>query len=139
MHALRHSRRLGRLLALWLLLWFVAMAVTRVPPPVGADQAPSATAVASAHVDHEGHHHGTMADEREASHSDSAVGLHGAHASGSPSHCPLCTCGAAPPPPQFAPAQADEQPADCPAARTDSPLRVRTDAPPPARGPPLFS
>ena len=138
MQSLRHSRRLGRLLAVWLLLWFVAMAATRVLPPAGADQA-RLVAAASAHADHQGHHQGHVADEPAQGEAEVAVGLHAGHASGSVSHCPLCTHGAAPPPPQFAALPAGAAPIDHPGAQRAAPVRVRTDAPPPARGPPLLS
>ena len=138
MHGLRNSRRFGRLLAVWLLLWFVAMATTRVPPALGTADPHVAAAIASAHVDHEGHH-GHVAEESADDGAEVAVNVHAGHASGSLSHCPLCAHGAAPPPTLFAPAPAGEVATGPVAAPAAAPLRVRTDAPPPARGPPLFS
>ncbi|GAB3764002.1 hypothetical protein GCM10028796_18270 [Ramlibacter monticola] len=138
MHGLRNARRFGRLLAVWLLLWFVAMATTGVPPALGTGDAQVAAALAGAHVDHEGHH-GHAAEESAGDDTEVAVNVHAGHASGSPSHCPLCAHGAAPPPTQFAPAPAGEVATDPAAAPGAAPPRVRTDAPPPARGPPLLS
>lgn len=138
MHALRHSRRFGRLFAVWLLVWFMSMVAARVPPAAGVASLGAAAAVAATQADHE-HHHGQVAEEPDAEAGPTGPQLHSGHASGSPSHCPLCTHGAAPPPPAFASAPGADHAGERPAAPALPAPRVRTDAPPPARGPPLFS
>ena len=114
MNALRRTRTFGRLLAAWLLLSFIVM--TAVPMAAGAS-VPS------------------IADDICAQ----SPSLHAGHGDGSVSHCPLCMHAAAPPPGPFAERLAAEAPVAPPAASPRSVARVRTDAPPPARGPPDFS
>lgn len=144
MHGLRNSRGFGRLLAGWLLLWFVAMAVT---PPALQAIAPAVPVAGAAAGDlHEDC--GSQADEAspDALHAhhalhaqDGAADPHAGHAAGSAVHCPLCLHAGAPP--QAASAQ--PSPGDAPGlqvAAAEAPaLRVRSAAPPPGRGPPLFS
>lgn len=146
MHGLRNFRGFGRLLAGWLLLWFLAMAV--VTPPALQEVAP-AVPLASAAADgadeacgshaHEARAHAQDADPTLHAHAGDAADAHGGHAAGSAVHCPLCLHSAAPP------QSAAMQPArdDAPGLRVaaaDAPApRVRSAAPPPGRGPPFFS
>jgi hypothetical protein len=143
MNALRRSRSIGRYLAVWLLLWFVAMSARPVLPLSGAQ---SACLVAPAesgaeHAEHEGHeghedgHAQACSDTQEAD----GDGGHGGHAAGSPQHCPLCMHAAAPPPPHVAYDSGSVAPADPGATLSRVPLRVRATLPPPARAPPLLS
>lgn len=119
MHELRRSRRLGRLLAAWLLLWFVAMAAVPITPPASL----------GAHLEHDAQSCDDVLEQD----------LHAAHASGSLSHCPVCMHAAASPPPQLWPRFAADTPADRPAAHRRTHVSTRTDVPPPARGPPVLS
>lgn len=123
MHGLRHSRRLGCLLAGWLLAWFMAMAAAPLAPWAG-----QGVPMASAAADHSHEHGASHAHER-----------HEGHGAGAVVHCPMCVHAAAPP--RAAPAQPAV--ADLPAlqavALVFAVLRVRSAAPPPGRGPPAFS
>jgi hypothetical protein len=130
MNTLGRSHRFARLLAAWLLLWFVVMSL----PQTLAQPAQAPSASASECDDHEGHHgHEIVRDH--AQHED----VHAAHGSGATKHCPLCLHAAAPPPPLIAAASPEIAPADRASTPRRIHLPVRTDAPPPARGPPLLS
>jgi len=150
----RRTRSIGRVLAAWLLLWFAAMSFT-VPAPlsvaVSGEACPAASGEGgSAHAGHAGHE-GHAAHPGHAGHAGHDAGpcgdggqadahdAHAGHASGSPNHCPLCMHAAVPPPPQFAQGPAEAAPAEVPIAAPRVHPRVRTDVPPPARAPPLFS
>ena len=140
MHALRRSRSIGRYFAVWLLLWFVAMAARPVLPLSGAHSACLAAPAESGaeHAGHEGHEDGHAQACSDAQEADGDSG-HGDHAAGSPQHCPLCMHAAAPPPPHVAYDSGSVAPADPGAAFLRVPLRVRATLPPPARAPPLLS
>jgi hypothetical protein len=150
MHGLRNSRGIGRLLAAWLLLSFIAMAGRPLAPMAagqplvvasalaasahepgqehcGPARAPDATA--APHADHAGH----------APQADDSADAHGGHAPGSPVHCPLCLHAAAPPVALPALPSRGDAPGLQVAAREAPAARVRSDAPAPGRGPPAFS
>lgn len=147
MQATHRSRRFGRFVAVWLLLWFVAMSTAPVGPLsalVGVHHLESGTGDAKDVTDcgRAGHHH-HHGDEQAAQARDgcaaSAVEAHADHETGSSSHCPLCLHGAAPPPVVPAVLAAAETPAERLVQPTRSVRRPRTDVPPPARGPPALS
>ena len=123
MNALRRTRHFGRLLAAWLLLSFIAMTAM----PMGAMG--SALLADDICVQADGEREG-IAQARP---------LRAGHGDGSLSHCPLCMHAAAPPPAPFAQRLAPEAPVAPIAAAPRSAARVLTAAPPPARGPPVFS
>lgn len=137
MHALRHSRGIGRFLAAWLLLWFVAMAASPLPLPHQAGHAKAG------HVDESraacaGHHaHAGHAPQACAGADDLYADGNGDAAN--PSHCPVCLHVAAPPSPPLARMLPDAAPGATASASFDTQLRIRTAAPPPARGPPQLS
>jgi hypothetical protein len=133
MYELRRHRRLGRFLAAWLLLWVVAMAWSPSPPP--------AQAHAQAHVHVHAADAGASAADEDAPcpHEHVAVDVHAGHASGSPSHCPLCTFGAAPPPVLLANATGRKAPSEPPRVRLRPLSFGRIELAPPARGPPVLS
>lgn len=141
MNALRRVRRFARLLAAWLLLSFIAMAAA----PIGQLRAADAPVVAiskpadehCADAEDHGQHDHVSPGEHEAE-PDSGH-RHAGHAAGSVSDCPLCMHAAAPPPPQLAPRLAGGAPSGCPTTGQRTPVRVRTAAPPPGRGPPVLS
>jgi len=149
MHELRRCRRIGRLLAAWLLLWFVAMAAAPITPLAGLRDATSAAPVASdasdaAHCAHSGHgtnddHHARLGHDPQSCDDTVEKDRHAGHASGSFSHCPVCMHAASPPPPQLWPRFAGDTPAERFAALLRTHVRTRTDVPPPARGPPVLS
>jgi hypothetical protein len=161
MHRLRSTRSLGRFLAVWLLAWFVAMSFTARAHDSEASVAaacvvPAVSGGAGDNVNpaHAGHggHAGQAAHEAHPDHhanAESAGGGCGAghlahdahlgHASGSSGHCPLCLHAAVPPPPQFLQAVSEAPPDEVPVAAPGIHPSVRTDVPPPARAPPLFS
>lgn len=132
MHTLRSTRRMARLVAGWVLLWFVVMTAA----PLGAAPAMhEACADFAAHAEHAGH-------AAQACDADAAADIHAAHAergAGGTGHCPVCLHAAAPPPPLAGERLPGIVPASVHAAAPAAPLRVRTAAPPPARGPPPFS
>ena len=135
MQTLRRSRTLARLLAAWVLLWFGAMLLS---PFVDAAAAAQACAAGAAHAGHEGHpgHRDAACNEKA---DDVLHAGHAGHGNGSLAHCPVCMQAAAPPPAAVAHATAGVQPAGPRAAPVRAQVRVRTDVPPPARAPPLFS
>jgi hypothetical protein len=138
MHALRRSRSIGRYFAVWLLLWFVAMAARPMVPLPGVHSACQVALAESGagHAGHQGHEHDGHAQAcADAPQAD----VHDGHASGSPQHCPLCMHAAAPPPPPIACDRGSVAPADLGAPLARVHLRVRTALPPPARAPPLLS
>jgi hypothetical protein len=142
MHRLRNNfHGLGRLLAGWLLLWFVAMAAAPLALPTTPAAAHEANAGHAMHAAHDAHagHAGHAGHEAHAVSVADPHENHAGHSAGSAAHCPLCLHAAAPP--QAAPAQ--PLPGDAPslqvAAMAAVVLRVRSDAPPPGRGPPAFS
>jgi hypothetical protein len=114
----RHHRTFSRIFAGWLLLWLVTM--TTAPPA----QSPVGMVVPSAEQGADNCAHEDM--------------QHTGHAAGSATHCPLCAHGATPPPIlQAEPvAHAGDFHSEL---RDQAPLRLRTDVPPPARGPPALS
>ena len=141
-----HSHRFIRLVAAWLLLWFLVMAVpaplplAQVAEPcsaAGSDVAarPLDAAPSGAELQDEQNHAGHLLACADAQQPD----VHAGHGAGAATHCPLCLHAAAPPHPRLAAAA----PAIAPDDRTSAPprlhLRVRSDAPPPARGPPRLS
>lgn len=129
MEGLRCSRPIVRLVAVWLLLWFAAMAAS---PFVGLQDPTRACAAHGGHEGDEGHACGETDD------SDLHAGHAGSTSAGF-THCPVCLHAAAPPPVHALQALPEILPAG-PGARTASaPVRVRTAVPPPARGPPAFS
>lgn len=132
MNALRRSSRLARLVAAWVLAWFVAMAAA---PFAAVAQAPGVCDAAAAHAGHEGHAAAACDD-------DPAARLHAAHAeraTGAGAHCPVCMHAAAPPPALALASPAHAAPDTAAAPATIEPLRVHTAAPPPPRGPPRLS
>jgi hypothetical protein len=146
MDRLRSSHRLGRLLAAWLLLWCLAMTAVPIPPPVlvKSDRAMQ-VAGSGAEVSHcgevqdEHHAHDAHEGHRPDASGQIPTDAHGDHGSGSVSHCPMCTHAAAP-----ELAQPGQMPTvGCAGVRLlvehSGTLRVRTDAPPPGRGPPALS
>jgi hypothetical protein len=147
MQATHRSRRFGRLMAAWLLLWFLAMSGAPLGAPSGVLNAHSPPSIKGdakdvADCGHAAHHHHPDHDQAAQPLDPCAAGpedVHARHAAGSLSHCPLCLHGAAPPPvvlPAFA---AADTPVERPAHVTRSVRRPRTDVPPPARGPPALS
>lgn len=125
MNALRRNTRpYARLLAAWMLLWFMAMTAMPMGMP-HAGELPEGDICVQADAGHEAL--GASTDQ------------HAGHGDASMSHCPLCLQAAAPPPPQFAQGAASPAPQAPADANRRSALRVRTDAPPPARGPPALS
>lgn len=134
--SLRQSRTIGRALAAWLLLWFCAMAL---PVPVAAIAPADEVALAAMQSDCGGdaHHHAAGAAAQHDTH-DAPAG-HGGHGAGASQHCPLCVHAAAPPLALSDAQAAAAAPDAVPAQGAAAPLRVRTDAPFPARGPPSFA
>jgi hypothetical protein len=131
---LLRSHRFVRLLAAWLLLWFLVMAM---PQPLPLQVAPLADPCPAAGVGAiEEAHAGGHAPACEAA---QQPGLHAGHGAGATSHCPLCLHAAAAPPPRLGPRLPVFAPEDRTSRRPRISLRVRTDAPPPARGPPRLS
>lgn len=131
MNALRRSSRLARLVAAWVLAWFVAMAAA---PFASLAQSPDGCEPAAAHAGHEGH--ALACDE------DPAAEVHAAHAergTGAGSHCPVCMHAAAPPPALSLVPLAHAAPQAAAAPASIEPPRVHTAAPPPPRGPPRLS
>ncbi len=146
MHAIHRSRRFGRLLAAWLLLWFVVMSAAPLGPLSALGGLHSAASIASeGDVDdcgtaaHQHHDHDEEAAQPPDGSAASPLDVHAGHGAGSLSHCPLCLHGAAPPPVVLASSSGAEAPAERPAAAPRSVPRTRTDVPPPARGPPALS
>lgn len=143
MMALRHTRRTGRYLAVWLLLWFAIMGLqprlTVADPGVACAESPDAAATGHAgHPDHEEH------GDREAAacghtQEHDHDGGHAGHASASVLHCALCLHVAAPPPLHIAIDLEGAAPSERVALPPTVHLRVRAAAPPPARGPPHIS
>jgi hypothetical protein len=130
MHELRGHRRLGRILAAWLLLWFVAMAWSTSPPDLHVHaHAHSFDPVASA-----------AGEEGPCpQHEHAGVDVHAGHASGSVSHCPLCAHGAAPAPELWANAAPSQPPSEPLRAPRASEAHGLIELSPPARGPPVLS
>ncbi len=127
MQALRRSRTFARLLAAWLLLWFAAMGMQPWRADTAAGQrTPNAVA-------HAGHAEGPRDETHGSGHA------HAGHAVAGSVHCPLCLHAAAPPPPLLSERLPDAAPLSRPAVGSRTLPRVRTDVPPPARGPPLLS
>jgi len=124
MHGLRHSRRLGCLLAGWLLAWFMAMAAAPLAPWAAGPVVPMASAAAD-------HSHA-----QGAAHAHEG---HAGHAAATVAHCPMCVHAAAPALAVPAQPAAAEVPALRVAAGGGPVPRVRGAAPPPGRGPPAFS
>lgn len=95
-----------------------------------------------AHAASEAHHHhhgGAGRANGGCGVQSHAHDAHAGHATGSSQHCPLCLHAAVPPPPQFEQGLSAAAPIDVAAAVQRLHPRVRTDVPPPARAPPLFS
>jgi len=135
MQDLRRSRRIVRLAAAWLMLWFAAMAAA---PFVGLADATRACAAHGGQESHEGHegHEGHACGDADGS--DLHAG-HAGSASAGFTHCPVCLHAAAPPPVHALQALPEVLPAGPAAQPASAPVRVRTAVPPPARGPPAFS
>lgn len=137
------SRRFGRLLAAWLLLWFVVMGAAPVGPLLAAAGLHSHESVASDAEDDSDcgsdHHHAGDAAQAIDGFASSQVDAHAGHGANSLSHCPLCLHCGAPPPVPVAVLAADDTTAERPARAVGSVRRTRTDVPPPARGPPALS
>ena len=129
MDELRRSRKLGRLLAAWLLLWFVAMGAMPIPPMASLGTDAWATPPVETHSGHDAHSGDDPIDQDP----------HAGHASGSLSHCPVCMHAAASPPAQAGPSSTASTPGDRPSAHHRTHVARRTDVPPPARGPPVLS
>jgi hypothetical protein len=124
MDALRRSRSTGRVIAAWLLLWFVVMTAR------GALLQPqAASGSCDAVAAHAAHHHAACGDEEEQA--DPHAGSH--------QDCPVCMHGAAPPPPAVALVGASPAPVDRTLRPRRSHVPAQAVAPPPARGPPLVS
>lgn len=144
MQAIHRYRRFGRLLAAWLLLWFLAMSAAPFVPlsaagPRAAASADSETEdVANCDAAEHHHHHAEQSAQEPDACAPSQVDVHAGHGAGSLSHCPLCLQGAAPPPEVLAALLRADAPAERPAVVSRSVRRTRTDVPPPARGPPLL-
>jgi hypothetical protein len=102
---------------------------------VAAQEAAQACAetMAAMPAGHEGH----AAHEHPACGDDEGGG--DAHAAGHQSHCPLCLHAAAPPPSLSGERVASAAAGALPPAACSRGVPVRTDVPPPARGPPLAS
>lgn len=134
MHALCHSRGIGRLLAAWLLLWFVTMPAApspllHAPGQAGPGHAGESRADCTGHDAHAGHPGQACTGTGELHAGDEGNAAN-------PPHCPVCLHVSAPPAPPRAAAQPNAAP-DPPAGKSfDTPLGIRTAAPPPARGPP---
>lgn len=125
MNALRRSTRpYARLLAAWLLLWFMAMTAMPMGVPHAGELPDGDICVQS----DAGHEAPAPSADRHAGHGDASM-----------AHCPLCLQAAAPPPLQLAQGLASQTPQAPADANRRSAPRVRTDAPPPARGPPVLS
>jgi hypothetical protein len=131
MQSLRGSRRLARIVAAWLLVWFAAMqgtALLRAPAALGAveiaaDGTGAADTVDDGHAAHEAH---------APAHEEHTGADHIAQ-------CPGCLFSTAPPPTDFALAQAVHARAEAPAVPVGSPPRAHPLPLPPARGPPRLS
>jgi hypothetical protein len=125
MQSLRGSRRLARFVAAWLLAWFAVMqgtALLRAPGGLAADAVASMEAD-TLHEDHAGH---AMDDEEHTGAEHIA-------------QCPGCLFSTAPPPQEFALAQAVHAPAEPPALAAATAPRAHPLPQPPARGPPTVS
>src|SRR4051794_5414251 len=132
MEKLRSLRKVGRLLVVWLLFWFVAMAAPLTLSAYSAD-AWSATVAGSAPSAGDCGHAGQGSN-------DSALqDVHAGHSSGVLLHCPMGMHAAASAAFQFAPKSADRTPADRSAVRRQAHVHSRPDVPPPGRGPPALS
>jgi hypothetical protein len=135
MLALRRSGRRARLVAAWVLAWFVAMQATALLRPVPA-VLPGAAAVHAA----QSADTGASAEDCEEHGAQSHGSVPGEHSGADHLvQCPGCLFSTAPPPPAFAPPAA-------PAVATAAAPRAVAQAPrpssfpqPPARGPPRFS
>ncbi|MEJ8835391.1 hypothetical protein [Ramlibacter sp. AN1133] len=123
MPALARSRRLARLAAAWVLLWFAALQATALLQlPVVATAA--------------GHHQHSQQDCDEEHPGHGQGGHTAAHHL---AQCPACLFSAAPPPRDFAlPGHGVTPPAPPVPPRAAAP-RGQALAQPPARGPPRFS
>ena len=111
-------------MAAWLLLSFVAMTAPLELPRLADAPIVAIRAAADVRCGHANEHK----DD-----------LHGGHTAGSASHCPLCTHAAAPQSPQPAECAAGHAPSGPLIPGQRAAVRVRTAAPPPGRGPPVFS
>jgi hypothetical protein len=128
MHSLRESRRLARIVAAWLLVWFAVMQGTALLRAPAASAGAGLVAVTQ----------GAVAPDDED---------HSAHASGHEEHsgadhiaqCPGCLFSTAPPPQDFAAAQAVHAVGEAPAFPERPAPRVHLLPQPPARGPPPLS
>lgn len=148
MKAIHRSRCFGRLLAAWLLLWFLAMSAAPLGPlsSLGGLRSTASVANEAQHVadcgagaaehQHSHHHQPGQAAETPDTCAGVPVDVHAGHTAGSLSHCPLCLHGAAPPVVVLAALAGAGAPAERATAARRSVLRTRTEAPPPARGPP---
>jgi hypothetical protein len=125
MSTFRRLRTFSRFLAAWLVMWFVAMTAGPLA------QQPAAGLEA-------GHHH-HAAQQAQPAFDEGTQDLHASHGSGSASHCPLCLHAAAPPPLLACNPGAGDPPSAAIRPCAKAHARVRTDAPPPARGPPVLS
>lgn len=135
MNQLRRSSRIARLVAGWVLAWFVAMAAA---PFASLAQASGDCGASAAHAGHEGHEGHIAA----ACDGDPASGVHAAHAeraTGAGAHCPVCMHAAAPPPALVLAQLVHAAPDTAATPASIEPLRVHTAAPPPPRGPPRLS
>jgi hypothetical protein len=143
MQAMYRSRRFGRLLAAWLLLWFVLMSAAPVGPLLTAAASHSPESVASDSEDAadcgSDHDHIGHAAQALDGFTTSQVDAHAGHGANSLSHCPLCLHCGAPPAAAVAVLAADDATAERPPPALGSVRRTRTDVPPPARGPPALS
>lgn len=141
MNALRRAHRFGRLLAAWLLFSFLAMAVAPVGPLGAADASRLAagppTGELCSDANDLGRHDQVGLSEHQAD--PDTDHLHADDAAGCLSHCPLCMHAAAPPPLLPAPRLTGGAPTGRPTPAQRPAARVRTAAPPPGRGPPVFS
>ncbi|GGH66964.1 hypothetical protein GCM10010975_36300 [Comamonas phosphati] len=143
MHELRSARRFSRFLMAWLLLWFVAMAM----PLKGLDVLEDAWSATVSTIGPnasdictytEGEATGVY-QIHDAEVPGSPSDLHSGHASGDPSHCPLCLQAAAPPGSLLARIPGSGAPSEPRYVQHYMHEQVRTDVPPPARAPPVFS
>lgn len=146
MEAIRQSHRFGRLLAVWLLLWFISMSAGPLGPMFqraalsygSAAEYVAADNTALQALEHE-HHRPELAAQPGDLCTGSQADVHAGHGTGSQSHCPLCLHCAAPPPAAFAQILGADAPFQRPALLPFGTLHVRSDAPAPPRGPPVLS